>query len=180
MATQEQGLPWSDLEAKFLLHDVRIVATFSHDGGAIVELLEKLECIEGRHFTFGGEDSDRESQAYLLKYRFAFGIPGVPDPLASECAVARVVVTGRHTNGKRVEIRGTGWLGYDNDGNIEGHFEKPPVMITEATEFPPPAEEDEWTDAEFQRHLNCEYPMPKQFEDALLRVPDRSNRDDLD
>jgi hypothetical protein len=170
--------PWSDLRAKFILRDVRIVATFSDDGGAIVELLEKLQCIEGRRFTISGECADRDAATYVLEYDFTFGVPDAPLPLASECAFARIVATGTHANGKRIEMRGGGWIGYNNDGNIEGHFEEPPVLITEATEFPPPEPEDEWTEEEFHKLLNGEFPRPQQFDDALVRVPEPSGSDD--
>lgn len=171
-------MPWGDLQSLFVLDDVRVIATFEYDGGAIVELVSKLECIEGRRFTMGGECADRESAAYLLEYHFSFGVADAPEPMAGQMAEARIVITGKHSNGKRVEIRGNGWIGYDNDGNIEGDFQRPPVMITEETEFPPIGDDEEMSAEEFERHLQAEYRMPRQFEDALVRVPARGWDDD--
>jgi hypothetical protein len=175
---QSTALPWADLRTIFVLRDVRVVATFSDDGGAIVELLEKLECSEGRHYIETGERADRKLATHILDYNFSFGVPGVPDPLAGQAALARVVITGTHTNGKRIELRGDGWIGYDNDGNIEGNFEQPPVMITEETHFPPNPDLHEMTAEELEAHFNADYPMPKQFEDATVRVPAPSISED--
>lgn len=175
-------MPWGDLQSLFVLDDVRIIATFGHDGGAIVELVSKLECIEGRRFATGGECADRESAAYLLEYHFSFGVAGAPEPLAGQMAEARIVITGKHSNGKRIEIRGNGWVGYENDGNIEGVFESPPAMITEDTEFPPVEGEDgeEIDPQEFLEQIRRDYRMPQQFEDALVRVPAREWYDEGD
>lgn len=166
--------PWSDLIAEFEIEDVRIVATLEHDGGALVELVDKLECREGRTYHVHPGSRVGDDYTYTLEYGFAFTACGATNPLASQSSEARIVITGHHTNGKRMEVRGNGWIGYDNEGTVEGCFDSPPAILTEETEFPP-SDEPEWTDEQIAAHLRTDYPMPKQFLDALVRLP--PNRD---
>lgn len=158
---------WDELETIFVIHDVRVVATLHESGGAIVELLEKLEYHEGRQYVTSGDEPPKHTLQYLCRLQ----IPESAEPLYSESAEARIVVTGKHDNGKRIEIRGDGWIGYDNEENLEVSFDNPPAMITEKTEMHYP-EGDDMTPEEFRAHLNRNYCMPKQFVDAVVRVPD--------
>ena len=162
--------PWPNMCVKFWLKDSRVVATFEDDGGAIVEMIERLEFTEGRSYSEHGNPEGGPSVP-ILEYTCGFGVPDTPIPLGSEAAFARIVITGKHDNGKRIEIRGEGWVGYDNNGHIEGNFDDPPFMITQTTEFiSSPSDPEPMTPEEFDRHLKAEYPMPKQFQNAVLRV----------
>jgi hypothetical protein len=161
---------WTGLTVEFELRDVRLVATFGHDGGAIVENLRSLTCAEGRLYSYEARD-DRE--LHTLQYIFSFGALAESDPMASSSAGARIVITGRHRNGHQIEIRGNGWFGYDDQGNVEGMFDVPPVIITEDPDL------IQFEDAKIEPHARFpEFPMPPQYTRATLRV--RNDRDPFD
>lgn len=164
---------WDELETIFLIHDVRVVATLHENGGAIVELLEKVEYHEGRQYMTQSDEPPKHTLEYLCRLQ----VPGSADPLYSESANARIVVSGNHENGKRIEIRGDGWIGYDNEENLEVSFDSPPAMLTERTEMHYPDCES-MSEEEFREHMSRDYQMPKHFADALIRVPDPYEEND--
>lgn len=168
--TGNKPRPWAEMVHTYLIERARVVATLGDDGGAIVEQVERLECREGRVLHSHGDDT------YILEYMFGFGVADAPEPDAGQSVEARIVISGQHTNGLRLEIRGPGWIGYDNLGNIEGCFTEAPVMITEESCGTEDDEEevDEESIAEFARErigLWDDFKMPEQFEHAALRFP---------
>jgi hypothetical protein len=160
----------------YVVSDARIIATFGEDGGAIVEHVPRLECSEGRRLHSHGDET------YTLEYIFDFGVADCPDPEAGQSVEARIVITGRHDNGFRMEIRGHAWIGYDNLGNVEGTFYTAPVIITEESFGPEePEDDDGQTPEEFakeQMRIFDEMTMPQQFQEATKRFPAPSDHND--
>jgi hypothetical protein len=68
-----------------------------------------------------------------------------------------------------LEIRGDGWIGYDSDGNLEGRFDDPPVILTNEWDFDQ-ADEVAIDDAPAFKPAPS-FPMPEQFARALVRFP---------
>lgn len=168
MAEEVDTCPWDVPLWEFDLTKVRVVATLGHDRGAIVETLAKLTCWEGRLYTFSsGEDGPKN----LLEYRFGFAVENDADPMASESTMGRIIITGTHPNGLAIEIRGDGWIGYDDKGNLEGTFDEPPVIICED-------HDPEYSPRE-REYAYPVFPMPPQYNRARLRVsPSRVWSDD--
>ena len=124
--------PWSDLAADFEVHRVRIVAMLGHDGGAIVENVRRLYCREGRVYV---SDHSRKGEYHSLEYEFSFGVAKDSELQLSTAVPGRIVISGHHLNGRRIEIRGSGHIGYDQGGNIEGRFDSLPAILTEDCEI---------------------------------------------
>ncbi len=164
---EQSAEPWAGFSADFQITGARIVATLGSDGGAIVENLRRLHCSEGRLYSIEGTP---EGDRHQLEYVFSFSARDDGDPLAATSVSGRIVIAGRHTNGHRLEIRGHGWIGYDEAGNVEGRFDSPPVIITEDAD----PEADEYEDEVPQVRRFPRFPMPPQFVQATVRVPDRS------
>jgi hypothetical protein len=172
MAEQEEqsAETWTGFSADFQVTGARIVATLGSDGGAIVENVRRLHCSEGRLYTF---ECTPKGDLHQLEYVFSFSSRQDGDPMAATGVSGRIVIAGRHTNGHRLEIRGHGWIGYDESGNIDGRFDSPPVIITEDCD--PDTGEDH---DEHQRDRPFgfpDFPMPPQFVQATVRVPDTSD-----
>lgn len=159
MPDTDSECPWDVPLWEFDLTKARVVATLGHDRGAIVENLAKLTCWEGRLYTF---ESGEDGPLNLLEYRFGFSAEQEADPMASTSTMGRIVITGTHPNGLQIEIRGDGWIGYDDKGNLEGTFDDPPVIIAEDhdPEYSPREREYEFPD----------FPMPPQYNRARLRA----------
>lgn len=166
----EQKSPWPDFTYDFILSNVRIVATCGDDGGAIAENVPKLFCQEGRLESY---EATEGQPLCLFEYNFHFGVSELSDPMASTSVKGRIVISGIFANGLQLEIRGDGWIGYDEKGQIEGAFHSPPVIIREDHE---PGEEPDqpWGSATRRRF---DFEMPPQFNAANLRVPVREIRD---
>jgi hypothetical protein len=126
--------PWAGMLHSYTIDDARIVATFGSDGGAILDQGITLEGEEGRQLHVHG-NGPNEPNDYTLEYSFRFSVAGAPAAEASESAYVRIVITGRHSSGHRIEIRGNGHIGYDDLGNIGGHFDDPPVVTTEESDW---------------------------------------------
>lgn len=171
--TETEAEIWSSMSLDFEIVGARIVATLGNDGGAIVEKVRRLHCSEGRLYSYESRD---EGEVHSLDYAFSFSGGEEGDPLASRSVKGRIVIAGHHTNGHRLEIRGTGWIGYDEAGIVGGRFDAPPVIITDDCDPEPQdvvSAEPEETGSLF------DFPMPPQFLQATVRVP--SNEwDDLD
>ena len=165
MEDTESGPPWPDMVVEFELNSARIVATLGGDRGAIVENVPKLLCWEGRLFSI---ERREDGNLNTLEYRFGFSESEDADPMASEAIMGRIVITGRHANGLELEIRGDGWIGYDDKGNVEGTFDSPPILI---------AEDDDPEDVpdESSRQFP-DFPMPPQFNRARRVVSDFDRR----
>ena len=129
MTTEADHDHWSGLSTRFEIHRVRLVAMLGRDGGAIVENLRRLYCSEGRIYVSEGT---RQGDLHSLEYDFTFSASMDGEPQLATAVPGRIVISGHHTNGRRIEIRGTGLLGYDEAGNIEGRFDTLPAIMTEA------------------------------------------------
>lgn len=115
---------WTDVETRFKLGGARIVATIE-EGGALVE--DELELIinEGRQYALS-EASDDGSRDETLEYHFSFRTDSEPPPQSIAEQKARIVISGSHSNGDALQIQGRGWIGYDEQGRVEGWFPRPP------------------------------------------------------
>ena len=161
--------PWDAMLVEFDVEHARVVATLGHDGGALVENVRRLRCSEGRLYSF--ETSD-ERELHTLEYFFGFSACEEAEPYPSNSVPGRIVITGTHPNGRRLEIRGNGWVGYDEAGNVEGRFETPPVMITEDSD---PEDDVEAVAGDRERRGAHDFPMPPQFVQATVRFPRASD-----
>ena len=127
MATANQGANDTDpvRTYSFEMTDARVVAILDEGGGAVVEEGLSLTLTEGRLATIPSRDGgfDRD------EYNFGFMVTGGDDPEASEAVEARIVLTGTDDAGRLLDIRGHGWIGYDNHGAIDGFFEDPPTIL---------------------------------------------------
>ncbi|MHA6724266.1 hypothetical protein [Sphingomonas sp. RS2018] len=161
MAGEPRSLEWTITQA-------RIVALLSLEGGAIVEHGD-YEVSEGRRPTLGFSDEGKTEQAGF-DYYCGFGVIGAAPPDASEATEAFVVIDGTGPHG-RIEIRGNGFFGYDDQGNPEGWFDEPPMMLLD--EYPaPPATDDQQDDYDSDRVINAQPKLSEEYQRALRgRVP---------
>ncbi len=162
---------WRSTTYEFDLRDVELVATFGQDGGGLTERPAKLACTEGRLETYTYHQGKRLNR---LEYHFGFAESDEPDPIASASSQARIVITGVHENGLSIEIRGNGWVGYDDKGNLEGRFDHPPIIITEDDDLEDEPERQP-TDEEILSGID--FPMPPKYNRATTRVSDWSDFD---
>lgn len=151
--------PWEALMREFWLTDARIIATLGPERGALMEITPRLLCSEGRMWTLENR-GDLEGRAEQLEYGFVFACHEEAEPLPSEAVEGRIVITGTHPNGLNLEIRGDGWIGYDELGRVEGRFDQPPFIILEG---------DGVDKGEPTRHGYIE--LPEHFQRACLKVP---------
>lgn len=156
---------WAALFPDFALEGVKVIATLGSDGGAIVENLRRLQCSESRHYAF---EMLEDKAIHTFQYIFNFAESDDADPMASASVRGRIVIIGNHVSGHRLEIRGDGWIGYDDKGKLEGRFDVPPVIITDDWDID--ADEAEYADEPAPRSI-LEFPMPPQFTQAIVRVP---------
>lgn len=162
----DQHRAWNTFMREFVVENARVVATLGTDGGALVECLPKLHCAEGRLYTFqlvGNETLN------AFEYVFTFHQDDEGDPMASQSVEARIVIEGMHTSGHRLEIRGNGWIGYDNNGKLEGRFDDPPVMLTDEWYDDLEAGGDESESEPFTPVGH--FDIPEQFARAMVRFP---------
>lgn len=129
----DELFPWRSINRDFWLSDVRVVATLGPDRGAIVETPARLLCSEGRLETFNYRDGAHVGQ---LEYHFSFATHDEAEPYPSQSMEARIVIEGIHENSMRLEIRGDGWIGYDEIGRVEGHFYAAPVIVVDGEKTP--------------------------------------------
>ena len=156
---------WSGMSLNFEIVGARIVATLGHDGGAIVEKVRRLYCSEGRLYSCESRD---DGELHSLDYAFSFSGTDEGEPVESRSVKGRIVIAGHHANGHRMEIRGTGWIGYDEAGVIGGCFDAPPVIITDDCD---PAPEGVVSAEAEEIGVIFDFPMPPQFLQATVRVP---------
>lgn len=163
--SDNEPFPWQELVWEFELKNARVIATFGDDGGAIAETLPSLLCTEGRLVSTTYREEGEE--IHRLEYCFSFAAAPDADPLASSSSFARVVICGTGRNGVQIEIRGDGWIGYDEKGNLEGRYDSPPVIITDDSD-PEPYPETELTHEDIMG--GAEVPMPPHYRRAIRRV----------
>lgn len=117
-------MAWDGLEVGYQIANARIVAMLE-DGGAVV-VTGDVQCVEGRNAI--GYSEDDSNNPPRLEYVFRFAVGEDRDPNATVSVEAQIVIDGTHHDGP-LEIRGQGWIGYDELGNCCGWFEQPPVML---------------------------------------------------
>ena len=166
---------WDDLSHNYNLTDARIVGILDRGGGAVVKTMPVLEIAEGRVPTLSSTKID--DHLAKLEYFLSFDEPCEGAPEAMVSYFAKIVITGTHPNGKRLEMRGRGWLGYDENSRIEGRFDKPPTFLVDPDDAYP--EEEESTENEFDEDHFLAIPDPKpspEFAQALYGMkPYRSD-----
>lgn len=152
-----------------IIREARVVATLFQGGGAIVEKGD-VEFREGRLATIMGMGEHRDSQA-ALEYTCGFGKLGTPAPDASSSMEAYIVIDGTTDLGG-MEVRGHGYIGYDNLGNFEGWFERPPTILLD--EYPEPAVDEQGeveSTEDWVTQLRSRQPKPSpQYERARRGV----------
>lgn len=171
----DEPFGWNEINRDFELRSVKIIATMGQHRGGIFEQVPRLNCSEGRLHTHTYRD---DGFLHQLEYHFGFSSSEEAEPLPSQASPGRIVITGIHSNGLRLEIRGDGWIGYDSKGAVEGNFDKPPVIITEDDD-PEPEPETE-LDAEEDEVSSFRFPVSPHYEQALRVVPPPGEADPFD
>lgn len=161
------AFPWQQWVREFELTNVRVIATFGDDGGAISEAVPSLQCIEGRLATTSFHE---DQPLHQLEYYFGFAARAEADPMASSSTFGRVVILGTGPSGVQIEIRGGGWIGFDEKGNLEGRFDDPPIIITDDSD-PEPYDDDETVTTPDGIVIWENIPLPPQYKRAIRRVP---------
>lgn len=160
---------WDNLITTYKIRNARIVVMLK-GGGAIVEQGD-FEYEEGRYAVeYGAADRLVPSQ---LEHAAAFRTLGAPVPDAGEAIQARIVIDGMCDDGP-VEIRGDGWFGYDDKGNIEGRFEPnlPDIYLDFIPDDEPKPVENEMSAAEWLHYsLNLKAKVSGQYERAARGRP---------
>tara|TARA_B100001057_G_C22812318_1_gene935952 strand:+ start:288 stop:848 length:561 start_codon:yes stop_codon:yes gene_type:complete len=152
---------WSEFLHHIEIKQARVVAMLGRDGGAIVENVRRLFCREGR--VYNAEDT-KVGYVHSLDYQFAFTSCALGAPTLASAAHARLVISGHHSNGHWIEVRGNGVIGYDKEGCVEGILDAMPSIMTEAPISP--IDENQASD-EAERQRAEDLNVPPQF--ALAR-----------
>jgi hypothetical protein len=123
-------MAWDNLARTYAIRDARIVVLID-DGGAAVEKGD-FEFDEGRYLISYGGDPDRPPQ---LEWGASFRTLGAGAPDKAVMIEGRIVIDGTCDDG-RIEIRGNGWFGYDEKGQVDGRFEPdiPVILLDSAPE----------------------------------------------
>ena len=112
----------------FEMIDARVVATLDQDGGAVVASIPRLVVDEGRVVSFGTDGKGKQISS--MEYMMSFYPADAAAPEESVEYGARVVVSGKDDAGRVIEIRGDGYVGHDENGNLSGVFHAMPTMLT--------------------------------------------------
>jgi hypothetical protein len=130
---REEKMPQelSDLANEFRLASARIVAMVKN-GGAVVEHADLTVHI-GHRETSQSERNLEPRCSYLEPFCDLY-VADCPESQVAQMIEADLVVEGTHPNGLRLEMRGPGWIGYDNNGNVETSFEPVPAILIEDDE----------------------------------------------
>ena len=126
-ATMLEGL-WSELMPSYNLTDVEITWIIKGTRDLVTRRAVTLEIAEGRSPIYFPEEDGVPGSA-ALQYRLDFSTGHGPDEIAFDRG--RVWIRGTHPNGRRVEIRGPGFVFSDPIGDLVGEFLKPPEILIE-------------------------------------------------
>jgi hypothetical protein len=124
---------WDAFLRQHELQNARVVAILDEDGGAIVETHLVLEIHEGRMETYSTDGRERTTST--LDYGLAFGPKSDKVGDRHVGYPAAIVIKGAAENGRIVEIRGKGFIGQDEFGQLDGVFHDVPSIYV-------PSEED--------------------------------------
>ena len=142
-------MAWGDLATRIQIKGAQFVGAVV-DGGVVVETHD-IEYVEGRLRASTDHEHD-EVETKHLGFVMAFGTIGASAPDCGVSVEARIIITGKAAAGF-VEIRGNGWFGYDEKGNIEGWFDDVPAMLVRAAVPHPNDDEPEMSEADWLQHL---------------------------
>jgi hypothetical protein len=149
VATTEPG-PWGGHTLTYELKEARVVAVLHEGGGAIVEHHAILQIDEGRVESYGtdGQGQTTSSLAYALSFYPKSDKAGEKHTGYN----AAIVITGRTADGRLMEIRGDGFIGQDELGQLDGQFLEVPAIYI-------PSNDDLSENAE--RRASDSWPEPK-------------------
>ncbi|WP_260482362.1 hypothetical protein [Sphingomicrobium flavum] len=135
--------PWDETLPEYQLNGADLVAFLDEGGGAVTRKATNFIVREGRHQSYG---QALKQEYTALVYSLSFEEEEVGELLASVSYRAKISLAGRHENGKWMEIRGDGWLGYTDTSKIIGSFYAPPTILLDPSEYndeDPAAPDDE-------------------------------------
>jgi hypothetical protein len=139
-----------------------------NDGGAVVETRD-VEYCEGRHAS--PYNNTLHEELPCLDLIRGFTEVDAPAPDAMVMAPGRIVIDGM-TEHDRIEIRGKGDFGYDENGRIVGDFNDLPMILIDEYEPPFPDDRDERTFEVWTKKLGAVEPnAPAQFDRATRGRP---------
>lgn len=154
-------MAWGDLAIRIRIEGAQFGGAVV-DGGMVIETHD-IEYVEGR-MPSQVDDSFEGGGTKHLGFIMSFGTINAAVPDCGVAVEARIVISGHATEGF-VEIRGDGWFGYDENGNIEGRFDNPPVILVRETVPDLAVERPELTDSDWQEHISRVTPKTsEQFE----------------
>jgi len=142
-------MAWGDLATRVQIKGAKFVGAVI-DGGVVIETHD-IEYVEGRLRASTDHEHEKVGTKHL-GFVMAFGTIGASDPDCGVSVEARIIITGKAADGF-VEIRGNGWFGYDEKGNIEGWFNEVPAMLVRAVVPHPNDDKPEMDEADWLKHL---------------------------
>lgn len=161
---------WPDRCISYELTGARIVAIVV-GGGALVETMD-LRYDEGRMAMAYSEPHDYAHKPPELEPLYSFTQTPDVEHLASELIEASIVIDGAYDDGQ-LEIRGKGWIGYDDNGRLSGWFDEPPQMLLDTLPEREPGNDDDWSVDKWEREMGKHPPLPTaQFDRACRGRPD--------
>ena len=117
---------WKDHSLTYQLRNARVVAVLHEGGGAIVEQHPVLQIDEGRVETYGTDGKGQTTST--LDYALSFYPKSDRVGEKHTGYNASIVVTGETTDGRLMEIRGEGFIGQDEFGQLDGQFIEVPAV----------------------------------------------------
>lgn len=117
---------WEDHTRTYYLNKARVVAILDEGGGAIVETVPVLEIDEGRVHTVGTDG--RGQSMTSLDYAMMFHPKAERTGDRQTGHRASIVIQGTTDDGRLMEIRGDGFIGQDELGQLDGSFHELPTI----------------------------------------------------
>jgi hypothetical protein len=172
-------MAWNDLITTIRLPGAQFVGAVK-DGGVVIETHD-IEYREGR-VRETTDHAFEEGATKHLGMAVTFGTVDAPPPDAYCLTEARIIIRGEAKQGF-IELRGDGWFGYDEKGNIDGNFNSLPAMLVLETVPYPPHDEPEMTTDEWMEHIGSVEPQTSEQYEWAGRgrfIEAESSRDDED
>jgi hypothetical protein len=167
---------WENTTRRYELRNARIVAAID-GGGAMIETGDFVY-EEGRHPTRFSDDGTGDPP--WLELFYGFSVIDAPTPDATESVEARILIDGDGEAG-RMEIRGNGWIGYDENGFVNGWFETPPKMLLDhgakMPDWPVDPKRGELSFGEWMAHMEATKPRTSAEYDRATRSRDGIDKD---
>ena len=161
---------WENTTRKYELRNASVIAMIE-GGGAMIETGDFVY-EEGR--TPNRYSDDGTAHPPMLETLFGFSVIDAPDPDATESVEALIVIDGDGEAG-RMEIRGDGWIGYDENGFVSGWFDDSPKMLLDhGAKMPeyPDRPGQELSRAEWLAHMEVTRPRTSAEYDRATRSRD--------